>query len=164
MRYYIHFRMQIFEKKVHLRKHQGDGARMVLMLSLMPIELEKKCYAEAFEETVRRSGRAPGTGKHICQKFALCDTNSTPTYVLPSRALRIVVTLHSIDLPLFSFTTCKACPTTTASSIGNSPPSRLTDCVFVLIVNFSPVSVCHRTVNPTVSVTRTVRRRSLNRK
>jgi hypothetical protein len=121
-------------------------------------------YAEALEETFRRSGRVPGAGKRMCQKFESGEANSTPTYVLPSRAFRIVVTLHSIDLPLFSFTICNACPTTTDSSIGNSPPSRLTDCEFVFTENFSPVSVCQRTVNPTVSVTRIVRLRSLNRK
>jgi hypothetical protein len=122
-------------------------------------------YAEALEEElVRRSGRVPGTGKHICQKFALGAANSTPTKVLPSRALRIVVTLDSIDFPLFSLAICSVWPTTTGSSMGKSPPSRLTECEKVLTENFSPASVCQRTVNPTVSVTRTVRRRSLNRK
>lgn len=113
---------------------------------------------------MRRSGRVPGTGKHICQKFALGAANSTPTKVLPSRALRIVVTLDSIDFPLFSLAIYSVCPTATGSSMGKSPPSRLTECERVLTENFSPASVCQRTVNPTVSVTRTVRRRSLNRK
>jgi hypothetical protein len=126
---------------------------------------QERNYAEALEEElVRRSGRVPGTGKHICQKFAVAATNSTPTKVFPSRALRMVVTLHSIDFPLFSLAICRVCPTTTGSSMGNSPPSRLTECEKVLTENFSPASVCQRTVNPTVSVTRTVRRRSLNRK
>ena len=52
----------------------------------------------------RRNGLVPGTGKHICQKLALGATNSTPTKVLPSRDLRIVVTLQSMELPLFSLT------------------------------------------------------------
>ena len=36
-------------------------------------------YADCFDWFERRSGRAPGIGKDMCQKFASSETNSTPT-------------------------------------------------------------------------------------
>src|SRR5260370_41961247 len=81
---------------------------------------EQECGAPVYAETllgaIRRSGFTPGIGNCMCQKFVSGETNSTPIYCLPSRALWMETTRHSIDCEVLSFNRITVCPTNTISS------------------------------------------------
>src|SRR6266567_3500848 len=158
----------------HLQKTQGGrvGTRKPRIPArperVSILNEEEQCrsllYAETFVGIIRRIGFVPGIGNCMCQKFVSGETNSTPTYCLPSRALWMDTMWHSIDCAVWSFFRITVCPTNTISSSWNNAPFRFTDCVCVCALNLSPISVFPWTVKGTVSATRRVRRRSLQRK
>ena len=100
----------------------------------------------------------------MCQKFPSPELNSTPTNTFPSRLRWMFTTWHSTFRLLFSFTSFSACPATTTCPSSNEAPCWLTERDDVCTQNFSPSSVCPCTASGTVSGTRCVLRRSLQRK